>query len=157
MSVRVTLALALSFGMITARSTSAADYIGAERCGHCHEQEYQQWKNSGHALALVRLSKVQQRDATCRACHTMSPPSEDPALAGVQCESCHGPGRFYSPRFVMKDAELAKLLDLKPVAEETCAPCHAKDTPSVRDFSFEEKLTLVRHRAPAESSKKPKG
>lgn len=151
----IVLALALLVGSLeAARTASAADYVGAERCGNCHRAEYQQWRSSGHATALARLSKVQQRDTTCRACHTMSSSSDDPSLAGVQCESCHGPGRLYSPRYVMKDPELSKLLNLLPVTEEQCAPCHAKDTPSVREFKFAEKIALVRHKAAADKKTK---
>jgi nitrate/TMAO reductase-like tetraheme cytochrome c subunit len=132
---------------------AAPEMIGADRCGTCHEAEYQDWRRSGHALAFARLSKVQQRDATCRSCHTMVPASDEPLYAGVQCESCHGAGRMYSPRHVMKDKELSKLLGLAAVTEETCAPCHSKDTPSVREWSFAEKVELVKHKKPAEAKK----
>jgi hypothetical protein len=143
---------ALFFGLILgalfrdAPATAAPELIGAERCGTCHEKEYKDWQRSGHALAFARLSKVQQRDATCRSCHTMDPSSDEPQLTGVQCESCHGAGRMYAPRHVMKDKELAKLLGLSPVTEETCTPCHSKDTPSVRAWSFAEKVELVKHK-----------
>jgi hypothetical protein len=84
----------------------------------------------------------------------MAPSDESPALAGVQCESCHGAGGLYSPRYVMKDKELSKLLGLLPVTDEQCAPCHTKDTPSVREFVFEEKIALVRHQAQAAEPRK---
>lgn len=82
----------------------------------------------------------------------MTPSDDNPALSGVQCESCHGAGRMYSPRYVMKDKELAKLLGLLPITEDQCAPCHTKDSPSVREFKFDEKLMLVRHKPHQESS-----
>lgn len=81
----------------------------------------------------------------------MVPASDDVLLSGVQCESCHGSGGMYAPRYVMKDKELSKLLGLQPVTDETCASCHPKDTPSVRPFVFAEKLKLVNH----QSSKSP--
>lgn len=132
------------------------EFVGAERCGACHEKEYQHWKRSGHASALARLSKVQQQDATCRSCHTMVPNSDDPELAGVQCESCHGAGRLYEPEYVMRDEKLADLLGLKKVEATTCAPCHTADAPSVHPFVFAEKVELVRHmkaEAPGEAAK----
>jgi cytochrome c554/c'-like protein len=144
-------AFVATFGAVRAH---AVDLIGAEKCGACHQAQYQQWLTTGHATALARLTKVQQRDATCRACHTMSPASEDPALAGVQCESCHGAGKFYAPRYVMRDPDLAKLLNLLPVTEEQCAPCHAKDTPSVREFKFQDAIALVRHKPKVEKKTK---
>jgi hypothetical protein len=143
-------AIAAALVLFAVKPARAIDYIGAEKCGACHQVEYQQWLTTGHANALVRLSKVQQKDGTCRACHTMSPPSDDPALQGVQCESCHGAGKMYAPRYVMRDADLSKLLNLQGVSEEQCVSCHSKDTPSVREFSFDEAVALVRHRPPKE-------
>lgn len=134
---------------------ASPELIGAEKCGVCHEAEYRDWRSSGHASALARLTRVQQRDAVCRSCHTTAPTDENPALAGVQCESCHGAGSMYAPRFVMKDAELAKLLGLEKVTEERCAPCHSKDTPSLREFVFAEKVELVRHKKAAPAGEKP--
>jgi len=76
----------------------------------------------------------------------MDPSSDDVELTGVQCESCHGAGRMYAPRYVMRDKDLSKLLGLLQVTEETCAPCHSKDTPSVKSWTFAEKLELVKHK-----------
>lgn len=153
--MRVAAFLALIFLAISARAFASPDLIGAERCGSCHQREYQDWQQSGHALAFARLSKVQQRDATCRSCHTMDPSSEDPQLLGVQCESCHGAGKMYAPEHVMRDKELSKLLGLTAVTEETCAPCHSKDTPSIKPFVFAEKVELVKHKiVPAKTEKK---
>lgn len=89
----------------------------------------------------------------------MAPTDESPALAGVQCEACHGAGSLYAPRFVMKDRELARLLGLSSVTEEQCAPCHAKDSPSVKPFDFAEKILLVNHkrRAKADAAKPATG
>jgi hypothetical protein len=123
----------------------ADDYVGADRCGTCHEVQYKQWKRSGHANSLARLTRVQRDDATCRTCHTMVPASDDPNLAGVQCESCHGPGRFYEPNYVMRDKVLSELNGLAKIDATTCTPCHTKDAPSVSPFTFDEKLDLVRH------------
>lgn len=155
--VAVALAALVASGLVGAERARAADYVGVEKCGACHPAEYQQWLGTGHASALARLSKVQQKDSTCRACHTMAPASEDAAYAGVQCEACHGPGRYYAPRYVMRDAELSRLLNLQPVTEDQCAPCHARDTPSVREFKFDEMVALVRHRAPREDDRPSKG
>jgi hypothetical protein len=140
----------LVFGV--AGSAFATDFVGAETCRTCHQPEYQQWKSSGHATALTRLSPAQQRDRVCRSCHTMAPLSEEQNLAGVQCESCHGAGGFYALRYVMKDRTLAHLLGLKDVAEESCAGCHTADGPSVVPFTFKDKVDQVRH-LPAKGEK----
>lgn len=142
--------------LLAGRAVAADDFVGAERCGSCHRSEYQDWKRSAHASALARLSKVQQQDATCRSCHTMVPNSDDPELAGVQCESCHGAGRLYEPDYVMRDKKLADLLGLEAIEATTCAPCHTGDAPTVQPFTFAEKVELVRHKkagSPAETTK----
>lgn len=130
----------------TATPASAADFLGADRCGYCHPVELDQWKRSGHALALARLSAVQQKDPTCRGCHTMAPSDPAAELAGVQCESCHGAGTLYAPAHVMRDKALAALYGLEPVSATTCTPCHASDGPSLKPFDFDELVKLVRHR-----------
>ncbi len=132
--------------LLIAAQAFADDFVGADRCGSCHEVEYKQWKRSGHASALARLTRVQADDATCRTCHTMVPASQDAAFSGVQCESCHGAGRFYEPSYVMRDKVLAELNGLQKVEASVCSPCHTNDAPSVSPFKFEEKLELVRHR-----------
>lgn len=139
---------AASWALVLCMAPAAAvagEYVGAAACGVCHEAQYKQWRSSGHAVALARLSKVQQRDAGCRSCHTMDPRDPDPELTGVQCESCHGAGRFYAPRHVMKDAELAQLLGLEAVSDRTCEACHTADGPGVRPFDYAEKLALIAH------------
>ena len=145
--VRQIIAVCGFVALLSVPPVSAAEheYVGAEACGSCHAKEYRQWKKSGHAQALDRLSKTQQRDRVCRSCHTTEPLSNDPALSGVQCESCHGAGRFYAPRHVMKDPKLAPLMGLKPVTEATCVQCHRADGPSVKPFDFAAQLELVRH------------
>lgn len=151
---RLRLGLLLSLGAGTPL-VSAADptYLGAERCGQCHEAEYRQWRSTPHAEALARLSEKQQQDPVCRSCHTMlsAPPAEaaDPRaarLSGVQCESCHGAGRYYAPAYVMRDAPLAKMMGLKGISEKTCASCHQPDGPNLKPFDYAEAVKKVRHR-----------
>lgn len=132
-------------GLLVASVAQAADYVGAEQCGTCHEKEYADWKASGHATALARLSKRQAADPACRGCHTTSPDKDDPRLAGVQCESCHGAGSLYAPRYVMRDERLAKLLGLEEVTKDTCRACHSADTPNVAPFVYETAVQLVNH------------
>lgn len=144
---------------IAAARASASDYVGAERCAACHPTQYEHWQKSGHASALARLSAVQQKDATCRTCHTMIPSNEDPAFGGVQCESCHGAGRLYEPDYVMRDAVLAELYGLAKVEATTCAPCHTADAPAAAPFVFADKVEMVRHEqamGPASPDREPK-
>jgi hypothetical protein len=149
---RLLAALCLSLPGATAWAASA-EHLGAERCGTCHAAEYQDWKGSAHARALDRLTDAQRRDPTCRSCHTMVPGKDDPALAGVQCESCHGAGSLYAPSHVMRDEVLAELLGLTPVTVQVCAGCHAGVGSRVQKLDLEKALKDAGHRPRARAER----
>lgn len=120
-----------------------SEHLGADACGTCHEVAYRAWSAGPHARALSSLSSGQASDPACRSCHTLAPQRDDPALAGVQCEACHGAGRKYAPEHVMRDPVLARLLGLEEVQEATCLACHRPDTPSAAPFQFVEAVQRV--------------
>jgi hypothetical protein len=77
-------------------------YASAAACQQCHEQEYQQWSATRHAFAYETLLKKERYfDAGCVSCHTtgfgystgFQIGDSDSTLKGVQCETCHGPGK----------------------------------------------------------------
>ena len=77
-------------------------YASAAACQRCHEQEYLQWSATRHAFAYETLLKKERYfDAGCVSCHTtgfgyptgFQIGTQDSALKGVQCETCHGPGK----------------------------------------------------------------
>ena len=77
-------------------------YVSATACQQCHEQEYLHWSATRHAFAYQTLLKKERYfDAGCVSCHTtgFGYPTGfqigDPnaTLKGVQCETCHGPGK----------------------------------------------------------------
>lgn len=130
----------------TAAQVAEHDYVGAERCKSCHAAEFAAWESSPHARALQTLSPTEQKNPRCLACHTMVPDDVQVALAGVQCESCHGPGRHYSPSWVMRDPELARQLRLVAKVDATaCARCHTDGSPAVGGFDFAAKRELIKH------------
>lgn len=111
-------------------------YIGAERCGSCHPFAYQRWKQGPHASAHLSLSQAQLEDPKCNTCHTMAPDSQDVGLLGIQCERCHGAGRYYHPRYVMKDSELSRAVGLVDPEARHCQQCHTEGAPSIKAFDF---------------------
>ncbi|MBE2252756.1 MAG: hypothetical protein IAE78_24710 [Myxococcus sp.] len=121
----------------------AYDFLGPDSCQSCHVEAYTAWKASPHARAKDVLSPTQQRDARCLSCH--SPNDVDQKQAGVTCESCHGGGQYYSPRYVMKDAELARLAGLVDPTEKACRACHDASSPSLKPFDFAAKLKAMDH------------
>ena len=77
-------------------------YVSATACQRCHEQAYLQWSATRHAFAYeTLLRKERYFDARCVSCHTTGfgystgfhIGDSDSTLKGVQCETCHGPGK----------------------------------------------------------------
>lgn len=128
-----------------AQAVGQHDYIGAEQCRSCHEAEYEAWARGPHARAWDVLSAREKKDTRCVQCHTMAPDVLEATLVGVQCEACHGPGRYYASEPVMRDRELREALYLVVPDETTCARCHTETSPSLLPFRYEEKLEAIRH------------
>lgn len=140
---------------------TAHDFLGSESCQACHPDAYAAWQGTAHARARDVLSAAQQKDARCLSCH--SPNQVEQKVAHVACESCHGGGQYYSARFVMKDAELSRLVGLSDPGEKACRGCHDGSSPSLRPFDFKEKLKAIDHwtverqkRKAAEKAEAPK-
>lgn len=121
----------------------ASDYLGSESCQSCHPDAYAAWQATPHARSRDALSPQQRQKAACVSCH--SPNEADDGVAQVGCESCHGPGLYYSARYVMKDAELARLSGLVDPTEKACRACHDDASPSVRPFDFPAALKAIDH------------
>jgi hypothetical protein len=121
------------------------DFVGAERCRACHVDAHGPWERSAHARAFAVLNGKEQQDPRCLSCHTTVPEDTSPVLQGVQCESCHGPGRYYTPEYVMRDPELRAQLSMVEPTEKTCARCHTDSSPSLHPFVYAEKREAIRH------------
>ena len=99
-------------------AAGAADFLGPESCKGCHPAAYEAWMQSKHARAGDSLSDAQKTDARCLSCH--APDQGSQGVSHVTCETCHGGGQYYSPAYVMKDAELARLVGLVDPSEKSC-------------------------------------
>ena len=82
-----------------------SEYISAKTCKTCHEQEYLQWSATRHAFAYQTLIKKERYfDPNCVSCHTtgfgyatgFQIGDQNSTLKGVQCETCHGPGKQHA-------------------------------------------------------------
>ena len=136
------LVAAASIGLAAGVSGEDTKLIGSERCGGCHTEQYEIWKQSPHARAYQVLDQHERKDARCYGCHTTGLETEN---NGVGCESCHGPGRHYAKMLVMRDPDLARAVGLQDPTLETCVRCHTEDNPNIRPFKPEEKLDRIRH------------
>jgi hypothetical protein len=138
---------------IVASAALGYGFLGPESCQGCHPDAYAAWRASAHSRAKETLSAAQQKDARCLSCH--SPGEAEQQVTNVTCESCHGGGQYYSARYVMKDAELARLVGLVDPSEKGCRTCHDASSPSLKPFDFVTKLKAIDHWTVERSKRNP--
>ncbi|MGE5236598.1 MAG: multiheme c-type cytochrome [Acidobacteriota bacterium] len=111
--------VAMWAGLATAEPT----YIGAEKCKMCHKLQYDSWAQTKHAKATEDAKNAKDRkfEAACLTCHATN---KSEAMAGVQCEACHGPGSEYKSISIMKDKAKAIAAGLVIPTQATCNGCH---------------------------------
>lgn len=141
--MRSVYALVGALVLATSESPLAADFAGPESCKACHPEAYAAWRTSKHARAFESLSAKEKQDARCVTCH--APDQATQQFSSVSCETCHGGGQYYSPDYVMRDAELSRLVGLNDPSEKQCRSCHDASSPSIQPFDFVEKLKLIDH------------
>ena len=109
--------------------------MGAAACGACHETAWRVWADSAHARALEALPAARRTDVRCLGCHTAG---ATPELAGVQCESCHGPVARHAPAGGHRKRARTMVVD-----RATCLRCHTPDAPRV--FYWERDVARIAH------------
>lgn len=134
----------LSFAAYSSQASAQAPvYIGWEKCETCHKDHVAAWKKTRHHDAFDSLkNERKERNLTCVPCHTVGygAPSGfmdidiTPHLAGVQCESCHGPGKAHA------DAPMDGGVINPAPAEAVCRECHTKGQDSAFDYEFMSKI-----------------
>jgi len=138
----ITLAASAALWPSLAHAQAAAGYVGSQACKTCHEEAYETWKAGPHARATASLTGKAAQDGRCLSCHA---PQQSKNVAAVGCEICHGPGQFYAPSYVMRDAELSRAVGLQDPDEKSCRVCHDASSPSLEPFDFKSKLPLIDH------------
>jgi len=179
--VAVALIAAVAAGNALAADRDASLYVGVKSCKMCHKkaedgEQFAKWQAGPHAKAFEVLASPEAKEAAkkagvddpqksgkCLACHSTAynwtetvQNAELPVDEGVSCESCHGPGKNYKKREVMKDkaqAKAAGLLDSKT----SCVLCHNDKSPtwkadrftlkdgSKAGFDFEQAFAKIKH------------
>ncbi len=122
------------------QSTVPADtsgYVWDTGCKDCHEEIYAAWARTKHKTALNRLSRGDQ-EKECAGCHftgSAKAVSVDGRTVngGVQCESCHGPGRAHAES--AKGGGTPETYTKAP-GESTCTECHNNESPHYRGFFY---------------------
>ena len=107
-----------------------ATFVGTAKCVECHEEAYDFWKKTKHAVAWATLEDAGKHfDLTCIGCHTVG--YEQPGgycrlvdvkgYEDVGCENCHGPGSVH-----IEDSDPSSIVLESP--ESTCAgECHVPE------------------------------
>ncbi len=125
-------------------TTDNHTYLGLGACQSCHLDEFNVYKNSGHARAYRTLAAgFFQRDANCVNCHVtgygtkggfsgMRFRGQPVDLVDVQCEACHGPGANHS-----RDGRYAE------AARDACTKCHTPEQDP--DFDFDRDWPKIEH------------
>ena len=134
-------------------------YVGTDGC-RCHKLEIMDWERSKHARAFNHLragkkkskkrkvnldpAKDYTTDKKCIKCHVTGYEKEGgfkdisrtPAMAGIGCEMCHGPGSEYRILHKQKGLTFTKE-EAKALGQiygsldiQVCTRCHThKDSP----------------------------
>lgn len=131
-----------------------ADFTGSDSCASCHAAEHAVWARGPHARAFASLeAKGDQHRDECARCHSTGfgepggYPDGGPALAGVGCESCHGPGGNHAGETAPRPGTILGLADKcdSCVILQICGSCHDQEWDPNFEFELESKLAVIRH------------
>lgn len=149
------------------------EFKGAKLCINCHKEldnSVEVWQKEKHAKAFETLgtdaakaiNPDAQTDPACLKCHTTGygkpggfaldlEDKKKESLVGVTCEACHGAGEKYNA--VMMQAKMkgdysrdaAVEAGLLIPDEKTCVACHNEESPSYKEFKFDEMSEKIKH------------
>jgi hypothetical protein len=122
-------------------------FVGSRACSECHRAAAHGWEGSAHRDAWGTLVETgHHQDPGCVRCHTVgyglpsvfTSPDATGGLAGVGCESCHGPGGDHIAA-VLEDRKASPL----EAGAASCAGCHVPEHSP--DFRFETRWKRIAH------------
>jgi hypothetical protein len=173
--IRMTLGLALAL-IITAAGVAQNKYTGAKMCAACHKggkggTSFTVWEKSAHANAYKTLltdaakkvaadkglKTAPEATEACLKCHVTGGGTAKNVEAsfkkeeGVTCEACHGAASGYKMVHSKGDAEKSKAAGLMQGEKkaEACKKCHNPESPTYKEFKFEEMWAKIDHSKPA--------
>ena len=130
----------LFWGTLSGSAAPSGQYVGAAACAECHREVHNKVRNTPHTRAFETLKNVHaDKKASCLPCHTVGyqlptgfvSETATPHLAGVQCESCHGPsGNHAANPFDPINRPRASL------AASICGTCHNAEAVPAEALSF---------------------
>lgn len=152
-------------------------YVGVKKCKMCHISakigaQYKKWEAMDHAKAYETLKSDKSKEIAaekgiakaeespeCLRCHSTAynPVTKKKRVdvksslkveEGVSCESCHGPASIYKKKSNMVDHEKFLASGGIVPTKEVCIKCHNTDSPTYKEFKFEEKKVKIAHPIP---------
>jgi hypothetical protein len=136
-------------GTLVAEDRDAATFTKTSSCKMCHKKDAKGnqakvWAAGPHAKAYALLATAEakaigakagvadpQKSGKCLQCHsTAYNNTEKLAIEvikvedGVTCQSCHGGGKDYKKKSVMKDVAKAIAAGMVKPATKSCVRCH---------------------------------
>ncbi len=181
MKTIATMVMAIALTSVVAMAGEPVhEYVGVKVCAMCHRtaksgEQFQKWEASKHSQAYKTLLtpaakkiaeakgiKGSPADAKqCLECHETAYNAPASQLGprfnkkdGVQCETCHGPGKDYMKMSIMKNQKEAianglTLLSVKDgSAQKFCETCHNKKSPTFKEFDFKKMWAQIAHPIP---------
>ena len=175
--MRLTLAIVISLACLSIDTSIAQNkYVGAKFCGTCHKTgkggtSYAVWEKSAHAQAYQTLMSEKAKkianekgldeppheSEACLKCHV---PGGGKATniektfkmeEGVTCEVCHGPASGY--KIVHSKGDIKKSVEAGLIEGDKtgkfCLTCHNSESPTFKEFKFEERWAKIAHPLPA--------
>lgn len=152
------------------------DYVGSSKCGSCHTDAYDQWRETRHSTAWKSISSdpptehsadpPRDCDPDCVSCHVVgwngiehvpyqggyTDMKATPFLANVGCESCHGPGSNHIQAELGSDTaaqtRLRQAMLVGDGVKQVCYTCH--DLDNSPNFDFDTYYEKIDHSEPAD-------
>ncbi|MGC8926717.1 MAG: multiheme c-type cytochrome [Myxococcota bacterium] len=145
-------AISLILSLHYSVSLHSDDFVGSERCKICHKEEYEKFSKTKHKDTSKSLKADESKNRECLLCHSMD---KEGKYMEIGCEACHGPGKYYSQSYVMKDKELSRLIGLKKPDEESCKRCHTEDSPKINKMNIKDGMKIIEHKKEHKKSESP--
>ena len=175
----VVIALAALATGLGAQEETQRSFEGAGNCKMCHNTAkmgkiYTTWSETAHARAFETLGtdaakkiaaekgiEDPQKADACLKCHVTGHGVDAEfhgkkydATEGVSCESCHGAGGDYWKKKTMEAITAGEIkgasVGLVTPDEKTCVGCHNEESPTYKEFKFDEMWAKIAHAKPAE-------
>lgn len=170
-SILIMLTLLLAAGI--AMTAGDHQYAGTKKCKMCHKGEakgmiFEKWETGPHARAYTVLGEQHAKDVYTKLGREGNP-QEDPACLkchvtgygidtlltsnlakdeGITCEACHGAGGDYWKKTVMENRDMAIENGMTADAKAVCIGCHNAESPTYKEFKFEEYWAKITHSRP---------